>query len=396
MAILAYHALLVALVLTPPRLGFAPFGPVANRLLRDLPLGLALFFCLSGYLICRPFAYWLVAGAKRPPLGRYFKNRALRILPAFWIIYTVVLVWKGPGAGGFKGALATYGLLQSFLPTTASYLVAQAWTVGVEAMFYVLIPVIFLGLWSLTRPVRTRSQGGLPAVVTGLVLLAGLGALSLAVRSGLPNNGWHLLNPLSALYNFVPGIALAVVEPVLAPAIAAARRRGFGRVLQWLLLLGGLISWGYYSYRWTGGAVSLLAYVQGSRALAETLGAGGLVGALLVRQWRLGDAPTWLDNRPLRFLGQRSYSIYLIHGTVLSEMIGWVRPGDSPDAIIWPIILVGAVVSIALGAVSYRLIEVPFLRRRSSLTRPRDWASFSARRSKSSSAAVSNPPATSL
>ncbi len=46
--------------------------------------GIYIFFALSGYLLTRPFLASYLVGTPMPSIPRYFRNRALRIIPAFW------------------------------------------------------------------------------------------------------------------------------------------------------------------------------------------------------------------------------------------------------------------------------------------------------------------------
>jgi hypothetical protein len=83
-----------------------PFG----RLMPHLPLGVTLFFTLSGFLLYRPFAAALLRARARPNLAAYLRNRALRILPAYWVILLITGVVLGATTISFdleRGSLAT-------------------------------------------------------------------------------------------------------------------------------------------------------------------------------------------------------------------------------------------------------------------------------------------------
>src|SRR5690242_8933581 len=51
----------------------------------------AVFFVLSGFLLSRPYAESVARGARRPATGRFYWRRALRILPAYWLLVVVCL-----------------------------------------------------------------------------------------------------------------------------------------------------------------------------------------------------------------------------------------------------------------------------------------------------------------
>src|SRR5215467_1958004 len=55
-------------------------------------VGVAIFFVLSGFLLFRPFAYASATGGRRPDVRRYLWRRAVRILPAYWLLTAAVLV----------------------------------------------------------------------------------------------------------------------------------------------------------------------------------------------------------------------------------------------------------------------------------------------------------------
>ena len=61
----------------------------AATVLENLSLGVVLFFALSGFLLYRPFAAAIARAEELPRVGRYLHNRALRILPAYWVILLV-------------------------------------------------------------------------------------------------------------------------------------------------------------------------------------------------------------------------------------------------------------------------------------------------------------------
>src|SRR6266702_5271766 len=60
-------------------------GPF-DRFVPDLQFGVVLFFTLSGFLLYRPFAAAILRAELRPSLRSYVRNRALRIVPAYWFI----------------------------------------------------------------------------------------------------------------------------------------------------------------------------------------------------------------------------------------------------------------------------------------------------------------------
>jgi len=71
-----------------------------------------------------------------------------------------------------------------------------------------------------------------------------------------------------------------------------------------------------------------------------------------------------LANAAASWLGLISYGIYMYHGPLMTKLYGWVEPG-SHGFLPWAVLIaVGIAASIALGAASYYLVELPFLRQK--------------------------------
>src|SRR5919109_4752033 len=80
-SIVVFHCWLVA---SPS--GAVRLGVMSRFVFPNLPVGVTLFFALSGFLLYRPFAGALMRAQDGPRLRAYLRNRALRILPAYWVI----------------------------------------------------------------------------------------------------------------------------------------------------------------------------------------------------------------------------------------------------------------------------------------------------------------------
>ena len=135
-----------------------------------LDSGVAIFFVLSAFLLYRPFVRARLDG--RPPVKvwRYARRRALRILPAYWVaVLTLGLLDSAHTPGVFGDQWWVYwGLLQSWSKDTIISGVGVAWSLSVEAAFYVLLP-LYAGL--MARLLRTRDRDGQAKLE--LLLLAG-------------------------------------------------------------------------------------------------------------------------------------------------------------------------------------------------------------------------------
>ena len=119
---------------------------LAGRYLRELNLGVSIFFVLSGFLLYRPFVAARVEGEPSPALVPYAIRRVARIVPAYWVALTIIAIWL-PVSGVFtaEGIVTYYGFLQAYDPDTITGGIGQAWTLTVEVSFYILLPILALG-----------------------------------------------------------------------------------------------------------------------------------------------------------------------------------------------------------------------------------------------------------
>jgi acetyltransferase len=332
------------------------FGDLGERFLTGLAVCVYVFFVLSGYLIARPFVRAYVEGTDMPRVRPYLLNRALRILPAYWVVLTVTLAIDGSLGSSATGVAATYGLLQELFLTPARGLLLQSWTISVEAGFYLLVPAAAFGLVWLTNGLGRRGR----LAVVGAALLAAWAA-SVAFRHSIPAtigpfDKLQLATP-AFLWSFLPGIALAALEAGGAETWA---RRPEARLLPTALLAISAIS--FVAVVLIGGHPVLQRTV--TVAVLGTAMAGALVAAPLVQQW--SGRPCWrgLDNAPLRWVGVRSYSLYLIHLGILRSLKDPALDLVSPLGAFFLLLAIGLPISLVLAHLSYEFVERPFLRRR--------------------------------
>jgi peptidoglycan/LPS O-acetylase OafA/YrhL len=155
-------------------------GP-ATVFMKPLQSGVTLFFVLSGFLLYRPFVQAALAGSRRPSLRRYIRNRALRIVPAYWLALLVAMAAgvtataataNGTALGhlSFGRLGASLLFLQGYRPSTAFTGLPPAWSLDVEAAFYLVLPVAALlaRRWVWWPPLVMLAAGFAGKVVLGL------------------------------------------------------------------------------------------------------------------------------------------------------------------------------------------------------------------------------------
>ena len=121
----------------------------AQPYLRQLNIGVTVFFLISGFLLYQPFARSRYAGDRSPATLPYAERRGLRIFPAYWValVGVVVLVGKSGEAAtatpvfSGHGALTYFPLMQAYGSNTLFGGISAAWTLSVELSFYVMLPL---------------------------------------------------------------------------------------------------------------------------------------------------------------------------------------------------------------------------------------------------------------
>jgi peptidoglycan/LPS O-acetylase OafA/YrhL len=302
------------------------------------------FFVLSGYLISGPFVRAVVRGDGRRPDGwRYGRNRVLRILPGYYLWLLVTIVVAGGATAGELLRFATFSHVYDQGPFTDR--MVQAWTLDVEVVFYALVPLLLLPLARLLRG-RATPWGRAGVILAGLAAISAasmsLGQLGPATGEIVAGSAWA----------FAPGIALATIEPLVRPRLQG---RAWGRALAWAVLALAVGGYVVHVYADLGNRGQLLV---------SAIACGSLLAAPLVLQWATGRAWRLLDHPALHWLGVRSYGIYLSHVLVIYELRHLTGALDSTALALLVTFPLTFAAAAALGALSFRFVERPFLERR--------------------------------
>jgi peptidoglycan/LPS O-acetylase OafA/YrhL len=280
--------------------------------------GVNLFFVLSGYLISRPFVASLLAGRPQPRARAYAIRRALRILPAYWLVLLAVLLLTPPPGFRWSDLLAHLLLVHDIVPGDAYTIHSVAWTLGIEAMFYVTVPLAALLIARRWPAVTARRLvllilGAWIASAVFSLLVASFGESLIGVARDLTVNDAGdrppsilTLSLPAKLYLFCPGILVAVAECSGALHRWMARLRGWrtsrvctvgigGAGVLWLLGVAG-----------DGNGVSAL-----NHAVRDELFATAFAVLLILALW--ARPARALSVRALASVGVVSYGLYLWH-----------------------------------------------------------------------------------
>ena len=225
--------------------------------------------------------------------------------------------------------------------------IGHLWSLGIEEQFYILWPLLLL-LGARLVPERSRVPGLRPLLAGQTLLLAAASAveMSLLYRPSLDTSRVYYGTDTRA-FELLVGAALAMVWPsrVLRANIAAGARRACDAAGLVGLVGIALLVWltnEYSPFLYRGGFVLL--------SFATAL----LVAALVHPAGRLGRV---LGAGPLRWIGVRSYGIYLWHMPILTLT---TPAADHAIDIRRAALQVAATVSLA--ALSWRFVEQPIRR----------------------------------
>lgn len=309
-------------------------------------VGVDAFFVISGFLITSH----LLSGLRRDGRVRFasfYAKRVRRILPASFVVlaasvvgalifYPPLLVrevWQGAVATAFyvpNVLFAAQGT--NYLAETTPSLFQHYWSLGIEEQFYLVWPLLLaLGFAWFKRP------KALLAIVAGLVLISFVACVFLTFRQQpfafflLPTRAWEL---------GVGGLAAFVLtyRPRVLDGVAAA-------VVGWVGVIGIVACAVFFT-----SDTPFPGYWAALPVLAT-------VAVIIAGDSRAAGSPLGvLSTRPMLFLGEISYSLYLVHWPI--REITQAAVGFENPLPVWGTVLL-AVVSVPVAWLTWRFVEQP-------------------------------------
>ena len=322
-------------------------------------IAFVMFFVLSGYLLYRAFVRAALGRAAPVAIGSYLVRRAARVAPAYYLALAgtfVLLAAAGdvPGRRPIDASELPLFLVfaQNYSPDTLLKFNAATWTLTVEVVFYLMLPVIGLAALRLGRSARRQA-----------LLLAGLAVAGLAWNYVDYLAGWGVVASHVAP-SFLPYFACGMLVALLIETHRASGRAALGP-----LASGGLVA---------AAAAILVAnglwHVYGDHAgvamevLADSAAAVAFAAVIASLVLGTGTGARWLGRRPFAWMGETAYGFYLWH---IPLLVVARATGVLPSGIVLGLAVLP--VAIAFGAASWYLVERPLMRRAAEL--PRDIAS---------------------
>ena len=336
-------------------------GPLAR-----MDFGVALFFVLSGFLLFRPHAAVHLVGRSAPQTVPYLKRRALRILPAYWVVVVVAMVVFAENRQlGIRDWLVQLLLLQTYVPNGLVTGLQQMWSLGTEVAFYLALPLIGLLVRRLPgRTVARRAavQLGFLGVLASIAIVYRLVVFDHTVygraQYWLPGYlDWFAVGmALATVYTLVssgeplPRWAAGTVDVARAPGACFAA----GAAVLWVSTarIAG-------PYDLTPPTVSQALFKHVSYAVA----AGLLLAPATIRPHPGGAFAAIMGNSWMRSLGTVSYGVFLWNMLVLQVFVRIIDQRVFTGSWLLDFTVTWSV-SVAIAFVSWQVVERRFLRPR--------------------------------
>ncbi|HVF78350.1 MAG TPA: acyltransferase family protein, partial [Solirubrobacteraceae bacterium] len=171
-----------------------------------------------------------------------------------------------------------------------------------------------------------------------------------------------LTSPPAIMFVFMPGVAIALAEPLFAVRMRERPREAV--TIAWVAFAFAALAAVVYTFTDYDPRQTPIHHALGQRALLAVLCTGALMLGLLVLQLGTGRAPRLFASRLMQWMGERSYSFYLVHIWILLEVDHVLGGGESIAARVAIMLAVALPLTTAIATLSYRYVERPFLERK--------------------------------
>ena len=329
-------------------------------------MGVDAFFVLSGFLITS-----LLVGEWRQTLtiklGAFWARRARRLLPAlllmmlFVAFFASVIVPRGTYGALRLDALSTLLYVSNwhfilansnyFNETAASSPLLHTWSLAVEEQFYVIWPLVVLGVMHFTRSLRVLFA------LCSAAAIASATWMYVLYDDGLNTNRAYLGTDTRSQCLFI-GCALAVGLVLLTRRSQEEGRLAKGELWQPAGATGKLVC-GLIGIAGAAAAVALWVATTSTSSFpyqggffAIGLAVGGVILAAVAAPRSI--VPRVLSLTPVRYVGRISYGLYIWHWPIFI-WLDHTRTGVSG----YELFAVRVLATFAVSVVSFHLVERP-------------------------------------
>ncbi len=301
-------------------------------------LGVDIFFVISGYLITRLMMLEHQATG-RIDLREFYLRRVFRIIPPLLAcLILAMLLWTGAPSDRLPVAVAVMAFFANFLPAEMLGSLGHTWSLAIEEQFYVVWPIVFI---------LASKRGLRPAAIIATLVIAS----AIAIRFAMLAAGY----PPVLLYTFTPartdGLMLGCLLAISETALSARAPQRLLRPLAWACFV----------------AIVMTLFV-GSRDFMQEVAPSFTLFALLAAIL-IFTIPRLADGDPLRrafanpiarYVGRRSYGLYLYHYPIFHAAEAYRQPGNLTNYLL--VVAIEVSLSLIVTELSWRFVEQPMLR----------------------------------
>lgn len=317
-------------------------------------LGVTVFFVLSGYLITGI----LISEVEEEgtiDLKNFWLRRIRRLVPAVMsmavvIIFVSAVVNRIIFTKGCKDFLASvlgfnnwwqiFNKVSYFEAAGVPSPFTHCWSLAIETQFYLIYPLILLGIYKLVKS-REEGRAKRGLLFAGVTLLLALISVILMIVLFDPQQDASRVyyGTDTRAFSLLFGALLAILwEYQMVPRrLSASVNMVLGSVSFAVLLVMTIAINGSSNFWYRGGQF-----------------VGTILTVLVI--YTVSGRKTWLSrflsNPVLKWIGDRSYSIYLWHYPIILLISKGIKAS-------WWITLIEIVLSVVLAELSYRFIETP-------------------------------------
>jgi peptidoglycan/LPS O-acetylase OafA/YrhL len=346
-----------------------PGQNAANYALFYGKTGVQLFFVLSGFLLFLPYAQWVFGLRERPSTLMFYKRRALRVGPAYWVSLVILILTAPLTFAALRDLAVHLVFLSNTSWQTAFSINGVYWTMAIEVQFYALLPAIAWAMRALALKIGALRSMLLMFCLLVLISLISHALGNIAALGTIPVFSTFLINYSSMPYwlaVFGCGIACSMIYTYLIRTARLKRRqvRRIPGICTRLFVLGVLLALAL-------AFVPLLHKLFVLDLLFGLAYAGMLMGVLFGAS--ILRKP--FESRAMRFVGLISYSFYIWHRVVLHvlssrvyvvarvvlRLVGQHHAIVATAAQVAVLFILGTLASAVVAYLPYQALERPFI-----------------------------------
>lgn len=300
------------------------------------------FFVLSGLVMSLAYGRTFSKRVDIASIRVFFWKRFARLYPAYWVImlaYLCKLALDTRAGHPVLDSLELTDYIGNIAMMTGwgmgiTPIITVSWSVSAELLAYAAFPFLTLTI----HRYLGSFLGGLTTALIGGSLIIASSASGTGINGSLDIVGAYTLWPLTrCLGGFMIGVAIAQISDVKTVRLCLDNNWVGAGLFFSFLIAASMLSSDLILYLWVP---ALVLWLYGQSAIADTI----------------------FSNRISKWLGDISYSLYLIHPLILSPTIKvtlLLSPWLPTTAAFYLAVLIFVLLSLAFAHFTYLLVEVP-------------------------------------